>query len=124
MKALNETRRRVFALVTFGFLLLCRCSSDKYGARVVVQNADTVPLHSVVVRVTGNSYLIGELPASETRTINTYPTGESHIVIEHVNAKGEMKELPVDCYFEPGYRSTIKVKVAVDSATKTELLRD
>lgn len=119
MNVMNNKRIKKLVLATASALLLC-CSSDRYGAKVTIQNVGITPLHSVVVRVTGNSYSVGELSVSETRTIKTYPTGESHIVIEHIDSNGEKKELAVNCYFEPGCRSTINVKVTVDSATKVE----
>ena len=102
MNASNHKRLEEFALASLILLLLCHCAPDQYGAKLIVQNADTPPLHSVVVRVTGNSYPIGELAALETRPIQTYPTAESPIAIECVGAGGEKKELTVDCDFEPG----------------------
>lgn len=120
MSIIDTSRIRIFALVEVTLLLLSGCSSNSYGAKVFIHNVDSVPLHSVIVRVTGNVYSIGELAASQTRTVNTYLTGESHIIIEHIDASGEKKELPVDCYFEPGYRSIINVQVRADSVTKVE----
>ena len=105
------------AAVAF-ILSLSACSSDLYGARVVMRNSSTTPLHSVTVRVTGNSYAVGELPAFGSCSVKTYPTSESNIIIEHMDTSGENKELPVDCYFEPGHRSTIVVSVTADSAVK------
>jgi hypothetical protein len=119
MNAMNRKTIRLSALVMIVASLLC-CSSDRYGAIVTLHNVGTTPLHSVAIRVTGNTYTIGELIALETHTVKTYPTGESHIVIEHVDVSGQKKELPVDCYFEPGYRSTIKIDVTAESATKAE----
>jgi hypothetical protein len=120
MRIVNTNYSRILILLAVVTLLLRGCSSDPYGAKVVVENVGTAPLHSVVVRVTGNSYSIGELPVRESRDVKTYPTGESHIVIEHIDQSGNKKELPFDCYFEPGYRSTIRVKVTSDKAVKTE----
>jgi hypothetical protein len=120
MRIMNMNYSKALFLFTVAALFLSSCSSDPYGAKVIVENVGTLPLHSVVVRVTGNSYSVGELPVREIRSVKTYPTGESHIVIEHVDQSGSKKELPLDCYFEPGYRSTINVKVTTDKAVKTE----
>ena len=120
MRIMNIDYPRAFILMALVALFLNGCSSDSYGAKVVVENVGTAPLHSIVVRVTGNSYPLGELPARESREVKTYPTGESHIIIEHIDQGGSKKELPVDCYFEPGYRTTIRVKVTSDKAAKAE----
>jgi len=101
-------------------LCLSSCSSNPYGAKVVVKNVGKVPLHSVVVHVTGRSYPLGELPVGENRSVKAYPTGESHVVIEHVDQSSGNKKLPVDCYFELGYRTTINVEITEDSVVKTD----
>jgi len=120
MRIMNRVCPRVLIILSVATLYFSGCSSDSYGAKVVVENVGAAPLHSVVVRVTGNSYSLGELSVGEVRSVKTYPTGESHVVIEHVDQSGSKKELPVDCYFEPRYRTTINVKVTADSAVKTE----
>jgi hypothetical protein len=109
---------KLTAAILATVLLLGGCSSDPYGAKVILQNGGLTPLNSVVVRVTGNSYSIGVLPALGSRSVKTYPTGESHIVIEYIGASGEKKELTVECYFEPGYRNTINVRVTAESAVR------
>ena len=120
MRILNTDYPKAFIRLAIASLFLTGCSSDPYGAKVVVENVGTSPLHSVVVCVTGSSYSLGELPVRASREVKTYPTGESHIVIEHIDQSGSKKELPVDCYFEPGYRSTIRVKVTTDQTVKAE----
>ncbi len=120
MNIADTKRMRILTLIAVILLLPFGCSPDPYGAKVILHNVGTVPLHSVVVRVTGNAYSFGELAASDTCTVKTYATGESNIVIEYLDTGGQKKELTVDCYFEPGYRKTISVKVTADSATKTE----
>jgi hypothetical protein len=119
MNAMNRKPIRLFALVIIVSSLLY-CSSDSYGAIVTVQNIGSTPLHSVLIGVTADTYSIGELTALETRTVKTYPTGESHIVIEHIDESGQKKELAVDCYFEAGCRSRIKINVRGETATRAE----
>ena len=109
-----------FALAT---LLFSGCARDNYGAQVSLENVGTLPLRSVVVRVTGNSYSLGDVAVGEIRTVKTYPTGESHVVIELVDDDGSKKELPIDCYFESGYRSTIDVKLTASSVLKAAVIR-
>jgi hypothetical protein len=116
---MNTAYPRVLIILAVVAPFLAGCSSDPYGAKVIVENIGAAPLHLVVVRVIGNSYLVGEMMVGERRTVNTYPAGESHIVIEHIDRSGSKKELPVDCYFEPDYRSTINVKVTGESAVDT-----
>lgn len=105
-------------------LVLSLCLFDgcrpSYGAKVIIVNVGTVPMRSVVVRVTGKSYPLGELGVGQTLSVDTYPTGESSVTIEHTDAQGNRKTLPAGGYFEPGSQSTIKVKVTADFVVSFE----
>jgi hypothetical protein len=102
------------APLPFLAMLLFGCSGDG-GTEVIITNAGSTPVHSAVVRVTGNSYALGEIDSRQTRSVHVYPGGESHVEIEHVATDGTKKLLFSDCYFEKGYCGTIEAKVTTDS---------
>lgn len=120
-----RSAERRFLLIRFALatLFFSSCAADHYGAMVSLENVGTVPLRSVVVRVTGAAYSVGDMAAGESRIVKTYPTGESNVVIELVDDDGSMKEFPIDCYFEPGYRSVIHVKLTASSVLKAAATR-
>jgi hypothetical protein len=123
MIARNKKPRSVIIRFALATLLFTACARDPYGAKVSLRNVGTVPLRSVVARVTGNSYSLGDVAVGEIRTVKTYPTGESHVVIELVDDDGSKKELPIDCYFESGYRSTIDVKLTASAVITAAVIR-
>jgi hypothetical protein len=83
---------------------------------VSVNNVGPETLSSVVVHVTGNAYELGNIQPGENRSVRVFPTGESHVEIEH--AKGR---LIVDTYFESGYRGRISVDV---TASEVQRIKD
>jgi hypothetical protein len=123
MIARNAEPRSRFILIALGILFFSSCAPDHFGAKVSLENVGTAPLRSVVIRVTGKSYSVGDVAAGESRVVETYPTGESHVVIELVDDDGSKKEFPIDCYFESGYRSIINVKLTASSVLNAEVTR-
>jgi len=105
-------------MLYFVVIFLQACFGDG-GTKVLLKNVDDKPLRSVFLHVTGNSYELGELDPGETRALKVYPTGESHIEIEHLDLDGEKKRLLVDCYIEPRSGGTVKIEVNNDSVVKT-----
>ena len=66
MRIINTVYTSALLILAVLALCLTTCSSDPYGAKVTVENIGAAPLYSVVVRVTGNSYPIGELLVGST----------------------------------------------------------
>lgn len=85
------------------------------GVTVSVKNVGSEALTSVVVHVTGNAYTLGDIQPGEGRSVRVFPTGESHVEIEH--SKGR---LIVDTYFESGYRGKISVDVTASKVQRVE----
>ncbi|WP_164103727.1 hypothetical protein [Candidatus Laterigemmans baculatus] len=81
------------------------------GVRITVENAGTSPLKSVVLHVTGASYALGDIAVGKSATMRVRPTGESHLEIEFTRSDGETRRLNADCYFEPGYRGSMRVEI-------------
>lgn len=74
---------------------------------LTIKNAGDEPLTGVVVHVTGNSYVAGDLAPGASTTLKVRSTGESHVELASANKP----RLRVDCYFEPGYSGRISVEV-------------
>lgn len=100
-------------------VFLQSCLGDG-GTRVVLKNLDDKPLHSVILKVTGNSYPLGELNPGETRVAKVYPTDESHLEVEHIVLDGQKRMLYVDCYIEPRAGGTIEVTLNSDTVVKVK----
>jgi len=98
---------------------LTSCTADR-GTKVILMNKNSDTLHSVVVHVTGNSYSVGELDPDKAKSVKVYPTGESHVEIEHVGLDGAKKRLYADCYFEQGYGGSIEISMTADAITKLD----
>jgi hypothetical protein len=88
------------------------------GIEFTLRNLDAARLDSVVVRTTGFSYPLGDLPAGVSRTVRVQSTGESHIEVEH-GAKPRLR-LVVDTYFERGYSGTVTADVRRDTVVRLE----
>jgi hypothetical protein len=119
MNRVNRIALFVMVLVFISTVISCKASKP-YGAKITITNVGEVPLDSVVVHVTGNSYELGTIAVNETRAVEAYPTGESDAKIEYIDTTGNKQNLPVNCYFEPGYKSLIKVEVTPNAATVTK----
>ena len=90
------------------------CSSR--GVTFTIRNVGNTPLAGVVVRVTGNSYSIGDVLVNQTRSVVVKPSGESHIEIEQAGHQ----PLVVDCYFEPGYAGDVSADVTTDKVVSVK----
>ncbi|MEM8809580.1 MAG: hypothetical protein AAGF01_26455 [Cyanobacteria bacterium P01_G01_bin.38] len=127
-------------------MLSASCSTP-YGAHVFIENVDSVSLTAVKVQVTGATYPLGTIPPGETRSIKTYPTGETGVIIQLANPDGQAPDsqatdatdgqatdgqatdsqatasepitLDAGSYFEPGYRDTLKVQITHDTVVET-----
>jgi hypothetical protein len=104
----------VLVAASVGFYFLNR------GIRVGVRNSDTRTLRSVVVHVTGNSYPIGDLPPGEARSVRVKAKGESHVEISFQDEAGKPRTLVAGCYFESGYRGTVKAEIDSEKVRKVE----
>ena len=84
-----------------------------YRPRIIVkvENVGPESLHAVVVHVTGNSYLLGDiLPGGQT-SVEVHSSGESHVEIEFADQEGTTKRLKAEAYFEGyGYEGTVAIK--------------
>jgi len=118
-------RRAVFfALATFIIVgaVFAWLASRRLTATVV--NLDTATLRGVIIHVTGRSYEIGDLASGKPATVDIQPTSESHIEVEFLDPDGTTRRLIADCYFEPGYKGDVLIKLnrervvqVVDSTT-------
>ena len=82
------------------------------GVLFTLVNAGTEPLPRVTVHVTGRSYSLGAIGPGGSRSVKLNPTGESHIELGLPDAR----RLRIDCYFENGYRGTIRAEVTPQGA--------
>ena len=85
------------------------------GLTVTVKNVSDQTMSSVVVRVTGAAYKLGDIDPGESRGVRVSPTGESHVEIEHAAGR-----FTVDTYFEAGYRGHIDVDVTPRGVVRVE----
>ena len=99
--------------------LLAGCSQTS-GVTATVKNSGSSPLVGVDVIVTGNTYNAGNIPPGQSVSIVVKPQGESHLVIEYSDPTGHPHSLPVDCYFESGYRGSITVEVTGNQIAKVD----
>ncbi|WP_164100610.1 hypothetical protein [Candidatus Laterigemmans baculatus] len=113
---MSEPKRRklwmpaiVFALVA-GWVGLA-AFQFRSGVRIIVENAGTSPLKSVVLHVTGASYALGDIAVGKSATMRVRPTGESHLEIEFTRSDGETRRLDAGGYFEPGYLGAMRVEI-------------
>lgn len=88
------------------------------GVEFTLQNVSATPLDSVVVYTTGHTYLLGNVPAGTSRTIQVEAVSDSHIEVEH--GTGTRSRLVVDTYFGKGYSGTVTAAVQPDSVVRVE----
>ena len=88
------------------------------GVKVVIHNSDPNTLYDVSVRLTGKTYLLGDISPGEDKSIVVKPVSESHIEIEH--GKSHRRKMKIDCYIEPGYKGRIKIELDADKVLKVE----
>ena len=94
--------------------------SRTQGVTLVLTNAGTATMRSVIVMVTGQTYRIGDLAPGSSASLALRPTGESHIEL----LLSDNRLLRIDCYFERGYDGRIAATVtpervvAVDSQVR------
>ena len=101
-------------------VLFFETRAERAGVAFTLENAGSKPLRTVVVKVTGRSYELGEMAPGTIKMTTLHPAGESHIELEFSPGR----RLIIDCYIEPGYSGSIRAKVtsqavvAVDDKTK------
>jgi hypothetical protein len=102
----------MMALVAVAAVVAALVTSGGRGVEVVVKNVDSIRVQNVVVHVTGNSYLLGEISPSTEKHVRVSSNGESHVEVSFTGADGKLKREVVDCYFEAqGYNGTIEVDI-------------
>jgi hypothetical protein len=84
---------------------------NESGIQVTVANGGGLPLRDLVVRVTGRSYSVGDVPPGESRSVRVNPTSESHAEIEFTDEQGRRVRLAAGAYFEPAYRGRLDIRV-------------
>jgi hypothetical protein len=83
------------------------------GIRFAVENADSVPLDSVVVLTSGHQYALGTVAPGERRAVAVTADGECHFEVEH--GRGARRRLHAGGYFERGYVGSYLARVRRDS---------
>lgn len=91
-------------------LVLASCMRSE-GVELRLTNVDIIPLDSLRVKVTGNTYDIERIEPGKTTTIYINPTGESDILLLTPGGK----ELLVGVYIEQNYTGTVKTDIKADS---------
>lgn len=103
------------------FLLLAGCRGDDppgYGAtQVRLVNVGSASLDSVVVRVTGVQYPVGQLGPGDSVTVDTRPTGETSVYVEYAR---QLEPLKLDVYFEPGYGGRVRAEITADLVSRVD----
>ncbi len=98
----------LLAVVLF---LACFVLFHHPGIHVSVENTGNLPIRSVVLYVTGNSYNLGDIPPTTKAEATARCTGDSHLEIEFSDDTGATKRLDAGGFFQPGYRGTIRVSI-------------
>jgi hypothetical protein len=96
------------AVIVLGFITYNFSNSN--GVTFVAKNVGTETIRSMVVHVTGRSYLIGDIEPGASRSVVLNPTSESHVEL----TLSDHPRLTIDCYFEQGYSGTIASEITVD----------
>lgn len=108
---ISAPRFRIANLVILLIIAFMCNGCDKGKLKVTIENRGTKPLQSVVLKVTGNSYDLGDIAPSKSKAIGIEVTGESHLEIQQSSGK----QFVVDVYIEPGYGGSIHVVVTRDT---------
>ncbi len=108
-----------FLVVIALSVLLAGCSQQS-GVTATVKNTGSSTLDGVVVIVTGKTYSAGNIQPGQSASVVVNPQSESRLVIEYSDPTGNQHSLPVDCYFESGYRGSITVEVSGNQIAKVD----
>jgi hypothetical protein len=73
------------------------------GVRVAVRNTRAEKIRDVTVKVTGRSYVIGDLAPGISQTAKVSPTSESSVEVEFTDEQERRIRLNAGGYLEPGY---------------------
>lgn len=94
--------------IVLGFIGYYSSFSD--GVTFVAKNVGTESIRSVVVHVTGKSYVIGDIEPGTSKSVVLNPISESHV---ELTFSGHPR-LTIDCYFEHGYSGTLATEITVE----------
>ena len=99
-------RRLTGTLTVIAVMLVCLIAGLAIyfwysGIHVVVTNDAAVVAQDVVIRVTGETINLGDLPAGASRRRNLRPNGSSNVTIEFTNSGGDRHVWDFDYRFEP-----------------------
>jgi len=112
----NKLKKAVILLAGAALLVSGAALVMRGGVSVIIRNAGSGPLRSVVVHVTGNAYPVGDIGPGEQKTIRVFATGESHVELEFGNGG----RLFIGCYFEEGYQGKITAEVTADRVLRVK----
>ena len=98
----------ICALVFFG----CRKQNT---ISVGVSNVGKTTVDSVVIAYTGDSILVGTIPAKTSVSRSIIPHGDSHIELTFTDPAHGRKRLIVGTYFQRGDSGSIFVSFTADS---------
>lgn len=98
----------ICAIVFFGCLKQTTIS-------VGVSNVGNTTVDSVVISYSGDSILVGTIPAKTLVSRSIIPHGDSHIELAFSDPAHGRKRLTVGTYFERGYSGSIDISFTVDS---------
>ncbi len=98
------------SLVTIVLVFIGHYSSTSDGVTFIAKNVGTESIRSVVVHVTGKSYLIGDIAPGASKSVVLNPTSESHVELTFAGHP----RLTIDCYFEKGYGGTLATELTVE----------
>ena len=81
------------------------------GVRVTVINSGPDPISSVVIHVTGDFHLIGDLAVGQSKTLRLSPTCETGVEISFVDHLGQPHRLNAGGYTDNYDSGTIEVEL-------------
>ncbi len=116
----NKRKLWLLAIPVVLLLIAVVAFQLRSGIQVKVENTGTSLLKSVVLRVTGASYDLGDIAPGESATARVNPTSDSHLEVEFTDPDGQSKQLIAGGYFEAGYRGSIRVEIKDGQIDKFE----
>jgi hypothetical protein len=108
------------AVIVCGVLALRWCHQHSRGVEIRLHNVERSTLRSLKVSVTGNSYPVGDLDPGATTSVWVKPTSESGVDVSFVTSAGQVTQVPVHGYIEPGYSGWISADLTTVGARNVE----
>lgn len=104
--------KSVAILLSAMIAAVCACRPGANGIEVELRNLCARSVSNVAVSFTGGTNFVDGISPGAVWKSQVYPSGESILALEFLDADGAVVQTNIGSFIEPGYRGTVTILVS------------